>query len=130
MEQPANQPAPQVVNLETQVPVVVNANTPLAQPPKQNSKLLLILLAIFAIIGVSVISYFLIWKAPLTSVSPALMEQELNKAAVPEQQTTQTEPPPVSNSDSIDAIEQDLENTTVPDDSILYTDIKTDLNQL
>jgi|SRR3989344_4144911 len=133
MDQPANQPAPQVVNLQAQTPVVVNANTPLPQPPKKNSKLLFMLLVLFAMAGVAVASYFLIWNAPKATVPVDEMTTQVPLNSIMPKVTGSAEleeAPPVSATDSVDAIEQDLTNTNVSDDSSLYTDIETDLNQL
>lgn len=130
----SNQPVPSVVNLQAQSPMVVNAETAVPPPPGKNSKLLLMLLVIFAILGVSAASYFLIWNKP-KAVAPAetaRMEEKTdammeNKAS---DSAEMVDAPAISTSDSIDAIEQDLDTTTVSDDSSLYTDIETDLNNL
>ena len=135
MEQPANQPAPQVVDLQVQTPVVMSeqAMSHGTQPPKKNSKLLFILLAVVVIVGVAIASYFLIWNAPQATLPVEEMTTQvplnstMPKATAPAELE---EGSPVSATDSVDAIEQDLENTTVSDDSSFYTDIETDLNNL
>lgn len=125
--------------METETNPSVPPNAPDSSPvplqpdvqmiPAKKSNGMLIVIAIIVILLVLGGSYYALGMNQKSTQAPETTIEQTDRM-IYEEPSAENEPPPVSSSDEINAIEQDLNSTTLTDDSALYTDVQTDLNGL
>lgn len=113
MEVPTQSPPP--------APTAVSEVPPqtIAKPPKKSSNMIFIMVAIVALLAIFGGAYYFLMNRnvrPEVTVFPSLAPQSSQV--------------PLSSSDDIEEIEQDIDNTVISDDDSLYTNIESDLQGL